>query len=203
VVDSVEQKIQNVRKWADKVTAIHAVTDLLKFAGLKIAQTKFRKTKEQTRTLTNFFTSANSILIILPNKYDDYSVVNKSLQSLNAELSKMNVTYIDFFNLPRTTFELAFYETLYFSPSDKNRFGIPKEEFLRKVRKKKYDVALDLNSHFDLAAAYICKSSNAACRIGLHTSIKNFYNIYLNANKPAAHQKQISYDWVAQCLKMF
>ncbi|MBS4027029.1 MAG: hypothetical protein KGZ58_00210 [Ignavibacteriales bacterium] len=204
MVDSVEQKIQNVRKWADKVTVIHTVTDLMKFAGLKISQRKFRKLKEQPRTLTNFFSHAQSILIILPTEYNAAIAAGKSLQSLEAELSTMNVTYVDFLNLPRTKQEFAFYETIFFSPSDKNRFGVPKEEFLRKVKKKKYDVALDLNCDFELASAYICKASNAAHRIGFfHQHAQTFYNIFFTASQRDKKLNQITYDWLTQSLKMF
>ena len=113
MVDSVQEKIQHVRKWADKVTAVHAFTDMLRFAGLKISQAKFRKSKEQARTLTNFFTSANSILIILPTEYNAAIAAGKSLQSLEPELSRMNITYVDFLNLPRTKQEFAFFETIF------------------------------------------------------------------------------------------
>jgi len=204
VVDSVQEKIQHVRKWADKVTVVHAFTDMLKFAGLKISQVKFRKLKEDVRAFTNFFTNAQSILIILPTEYNAAIAAGKSLQFLETELSRMNVTYVDFLNLPRTKQEFAFFDTIFFSPSDKNRFGIPKEEFLRKVKKKKYDVALDLNCNFELAPAYICKSSNAVYRVGFfYQQSKPFYNIFFNATKRDSKLHQATYDWLVHCLKMF
>lgn len=204
MVDSVQDTIQHVRKWADKVTVVHAFIDMLKFVGLKISQAKFRKSKEEIRTFTNFFSSAQSILIILPTEYNATIAAGKSLQMLEGELSKMNVTYIDFLSLPRAKQEFAFFDTIFFSPSDKNRFGIPKEEFLRKVKKKKYDVALDLNCNFELASAYICKASNATHRIGFfHPQAKQFYNIFLNAKQREPKQRQTTYDWLAHCLKMF
>ncbi len=210
-----QRKIDGVKKWAQNVSAKPVVARMKKFIGIQLAVSRFRKMKESEHDFTNFFSDAHFALIILPRDYNAASTASKYLPLLREKLAKMELTFIDPRGALRTFTGDFFYETLSYNEIELSPFGIPKEELLRRItknKKKKYDIAIDLNLEFDIASAYICRASNAPVRVGFtHSHADVFYNVLLRFAMPKEKldTKQLErfraarYEQLTQCLNMF
>lgn len=215
MVDSVQEKILHALKWADKISAKPVVARMKRFIGIQFAVSRFRKLKEREHDFTNFFSNAHYALIILPSNYDAASTASKYLPLLREKLAKMELTFIDPRGALRSFSGDFFYDTISYNEIELNKFGIPKEELLRRIsknNKKKYDIAIDLNLEFDIASAYICRASYAPVRVGFaHRYADAFYNVILRfaLQKEKLDIKQLErfratrYEQLTQCLNMF
>jgi hypothetical protein len=174
----------------------------MKKVGLQIARYQFRKERDTVQPLTNFFSGAKNVLIILPVGYDEANLASDALDAQRDKLS--NVHLIVVHSSTRHT-SLAIFpksEVFRLDPPDIDRFFLPRPSVISRFPKYQYDVAMDLNLDFVLHSAYICKASRARVRVGFsHPNADLFYNVQLQFNEPRT--PQALYNKFVKCLSMF
>ena len=86
--------------------------------------------------------------------------------------------------------------------SDITFLYLPRSPLMQKVRRKSYDLSLDLNLDFLLPSAYICKGSDAHVRVGFaRKEAEAFFNFQIRAG--AEVPARDVYDRLAACLQKF
>jgi ADP-heptose:LPS heptosyltransferase len=172
------------------------------YLGLQAARFVFRGMKDEARPMTNFFSGAKNVLIVLPVGYDDAIVASDALRKFRDTMKDVHLTVVH--NSTRFTSLVDFpkCEVIRLDPPDVNRFYLPTQGFLARLPKRGFDVALDLNVDFVLYSAYIFKASQAPVRVGfVHDQADVFYNVLLNFSGPRT--AQALFAKFADCLEMF
>jgi hypothetical protein len=174
----------------------------MKNIGFQIARYRFRKEPDTLQPLTNFFSNAGNVLIILPVGYDEANLAGDALEAQREKLSETHLSIIH--NSTRHT-SLAVFpksEVIRLDPPDIDRFFLPRVSVINRLPKHQYDVAMDLNLDFVLHSAYICKASRARVRVGFsHPNADVFYNVQLQFNEPRT--PDAVYNKFVKCLSMF
>ena len=159
--------------------------NLRKSIGLFASKMMLRGKPETMQPMTKFFTGAKSVLVSLPNGYDDAIVASKALRQFRDAMNHVHLTVIH--NSTRHT-ELVDYlhcEVVRIDPPEINWFFLPRPSLLGRIPKREFDVALDMNLDFVLHSAYICKASGARVRVGFsHPDAESFYNVQINIAGP-------------------
>jgi hypothetical protein len=175
---------------------------LLPRLGMLFVRLRFLTDKDHVQPMTEFLRGARNALIILPVGYEDAVLASNSLFQTCRELAHVHLTVIH--TSTRAT-SLAVYpkcEVLRLDRGDLNRFSLPTRSLMKRVFKREYDVAMDLNLDFVLHTAYICKASGARVRVGCSRDGSDlFYNVQLNLDKHGS--PQVLYQKFAACLAMF
>jgi ADP-heptose:LPS heptosyltransferase len=175
---------------------------LRRATGLQVSRFRFRKSREKVISFTRSFSDARDVLVVMP--LDRRQLLNTVfvIDLLRKKFREENVTFITHENnqelmrmMPRSQF-------ISLLASETTLFYLPRNEVLRRVQRKSYDLAIDLNLDFLLPSAYICKASGARVRIGL---VRNrgdvFFNFQVHPDPQMASQSV--YDRLAACLQMF
>jgi ADP-heptose:LPS heptosyltransferase len=175
---------------------------LRRATGLQVSHFRFRKSREKVISFTRSFSDARDVLVVMP--LDRGQLLNTVfvIDLLRKKFREENVTFVTHENnqelirmMPRSQF-------ISLLASEMTLFYLPRNEVLRRVQRKSYDLAIDLNLDFLLPSAYICKASGARVRIGLtrkHGDV--FFNFQVHPDPQLASQSV--YDRLAACLQMF
>jgi ADP-heptose:LPS heptosyltransferase len=79
---------------------------------------------------------------------------------------------------------------------------LPGNDLITRVKKRRYDLTIDLNLDLVLPSAYICKESDARIRVGFaRKHADTFYNFQINVD-PTLDRKLV-YERLVKCLQMF
>jgi len=173
------------------------------FIGLQYAKMQFRGDKDEPQDLTNFFSGAKNVLIILPLGYEEAVIASNALRAFKARLNHLNLTVLNNGTRATSLIEFSKCEVIRMNPTDVNKLFLPSHALLQRIVTHEYDVAMDLNLGFVLHTAYICKASKAKARVGFVATPASemFFNIQLKLKMPAS--PQVMYDKFAACLSMF
>lgn len=170
--------------------------------GFLTAKYHFRKTRDKMMSFTTAVSSARQALLILPLSHQEFLPTIMVVDLLRKRFREENLTVITGDHgievmrmLPRSQF-------IHILGHEINLFYLPGADVLERVKKKKYDLAIDLNLDFVLPSAYICKESNASVRVGfVRKHADAFYNFQIQ-HDPTLGRKLI-YDRLAKCLQKF
>ncbi len=172
------------------------------FIGYLVSRFRFRRSREKVISFTHSLANAQSALVILPFGNAPEQSAAGLLGLLRNRFRDENITLVIGKDEPAPTGALPRSQVIRLSGKDVNFFYLPRPEILQRIKRKEYDVAIDLNLDFVLPSAYICKVSNARVRLGFsgdHADV--FYNLQIHADR-AGHLPQ-TYDRLARCLQLF
>ncbi len=207
---NISDKVNKAYKWIDNVSIHPLISKFNKFVGLQKSQFYFRKKKYSKEKIcfTNFLSSSKNILIILPVNYDLAIASLKFILEMEDKFAQKNITIIDSKGTSIGSKDSLYQQTIHYTQNDVSKYGIPKEVFLRKIKKRTYDIAIDLNLFFDLTSSFICRESDAKIRIGIkHKYSDLFFNFQIGVQNFSfpQNEKIISktYDIFTNSLKMF
>ena len=170
--------------------------------GLLYARWHFRKERDYEQSLTDFFRRSRSILVLLPQGYEEAAIAGTTLRKLKDFLKNMHLTIVTTGIRPTPLSDSLRSEVIRVDNADVNKFFLPRKAVLQRILGRPYDVAIDLNLDFVLHAAYICKASRAPVRVAaMRRHGEMFFNVQLNLDRSAP--PQIIYEKFVQCLGMF
>ena len=175
---------------------------LLSFLGLQFAKFQFRSDIDVVQGMTNFFTGADHVLILLPVGYDESIHAGNALRAFRNRLSHLHLTVVNTGTRATSLVDFPKCEVIRIDPVDINKFSLPTKPLLTRILAQRYDVAMDLNLDFVLHTAYICKASRAKVRVGFtHAPGDVFFNVQMNFHRQRSAQS--AYEQFASCLSMF
>lgn len=176
--------------------------DLRGFIGVRAAQFHFRKLRDSVVSFTSAVSGARQVLIIMPLGPGEFLPTVMVIDMLKRRFREENLTIVTgdrglevMRMLPRTQFiHLLKHEVSY--------FFLPRADVIERLRKRQYDLAIDLNLDLVLPSAYICRASAARVRIGFNRKHADaFYNFQIQPDPTLS--KRLIYDRLVQCLDMF
>lgn len=170
--------------------------------GTRYAKWHFRNDGESQQVLTDFFRRAQSFLVVLPAGYEEAHTAGGSLKKLFDVLKSAHLTIVTTGTRSTALSEIQRSNVVRMGDADVNRLFLPRQNVLKRISARSYDVAIDMNLDFVLHAAYICKASRAPIRIGIvHQHGEPFFNIQVNLDRSAPLQHV--YEKFVHCLEMF
>jgi hypothetical protein len=175
---------------------------LRRFIGMRIAQFRFRKSRERVISFTHLLPSAGTVLVILPLSPEEAGDHANVLSLFRTHFPPENLTVLT--PAPRERIErlLPRSRVIAIAPDESSLFYIPRQVVLDRVHARQYDIAVDLNLDFMLPSAYICRESNARVRVGrTGPHADTFFNFQVRLDQSA--QKGDAYGRLVQCLQMF
>lgn len=175
----------------------------LSLVGLQFAKFQFRSDFDRPQVLTNFFTGAKNVLVVMPRGYDNAVLAGNALHKYRDELNQIHLTIIHTGTRETTLSSFLHSQIIRITPDDINRFSIPTRGLMQRIFNREYDVAIDLNLDFVLHSAYICRASRAKVRVGFQRSplSENFFNVRVELGDRRAPQTM--YERFAASLMMF
>lgn len=174
----------------------------LEYIGLQYTKFLHRKEKDTSQELTDFLTRSGSILIVLPVDYEDAQAAGNAFRAIRDKLENKEITVVTEGIRSTSLSELSKSKIIRISASHINKFFLPRQHFLERIRQAHFDLTIDLNLDFVLYAAYICKATGAKYRIGLADRAADiFYNVQFKFNK--SQPPSYIYQQFVQYLKMF
>lgn len=170
--------------------------------GLRLSRFRFRRSRDAVQAFTRAFSEAREVLVVMP--LDPSQLLNSVMviDLLKKTFREENLTFVireHDQELRRMMPQSQFINML---DSDISLLYLPRSPLLQKIRRKTYDLALDLNLDFLLPSAYICKGSDARVRIGFaRKEAEAFFNFQIRAGSEQAARDV--YDRLAGCLQKF
>src|SRR5713226_3230086 len=135
--------------------------NLRQSVGLLYARWHFRTERDPEQPLTDFLRRSQSILVLLPDGYNEAVIAGNSLKNLKDLLQNVHLTIVTTGIHPTPLSSSRRVEVIRIDDGDVNKFSLPRRPALQRILARSYDVAVDLNLDFVLHAAYICKASRA------------------------------------------
>jgi len=175
---------------------------LRRAAGMQISRFQFRKSREKILSFTRSVSDARDVLVVMPlDRRQQFNTV-LVIDLLRKKFREENITFVTEEKNQELRRMMPHSQFISLLASETTLFYLPRRDVLRRVQRKSYDLAIDLNLDFLLPSAYICKVSGARVRIGFavkHAS--TFFNFQVH---PDPHQPLHSmYDRLASSLQMF
>ena len=175
---------------------------LRKSIGIQQARFHFRKSRERVISFTTSFSAAHNALLILPLQHRDFPATLTVINMLKQQFHEENMTVVVTEGDKEARKRLAHSRFIPLNLSEITYFYLPRKEVLDSVRRKRYDLAIDLNLDLVLPSAYICKASDAPVRIGfVRKRAEKFFNFQIQVDH--TQERQVIYDRLAKCLQMF
>jgi ADP-heptose:LPS heptosyltransferase len=170
--------------------------------GYVAARYHFRRSRDRIISFTEAVSSAHQALLILPLRHEEFLPTIMVVDLLKKRFEEENITVVTGDHgvevmrmLPRSQF-------IHILVHEINLLYLPSADVIQRVKKKKFDLAIDLNLDFVLPSAYICRESDARVRIGfVRRRADAFYNFQIQ-HDPTLGRKLI-YDRLAMCLQKF
>ena len=173
---------------------------LRKKTGLWFTKFHFRNRRDRPQDFTTALSGAEYALVLLPEDPKSAEAAEELLSILGHRFHGPRLTVLlgeHIHSVPRTLRTPNFVR-LY--RDGVNKFFLPRRHVVEEIRRKEYDVAIDLNLDLVLPYAYICKASDAKVRVGfVKDSSDVFYNFQINSRGDPCSP----YQYLAECLKMF
>lgn len=170
--------------------------------GLALAQFHFRKYNYPQTEFTKVYSNARTALVIVPEDSEHRSLAIPVLTSLQNKFRGNKLTIVIYDSFRDLSSSLAHCEVFPMTKENISFFFLPKRRAVQKLSRQKFDIALDLNIPMVLSAAYMCRSVNAALKVGFAKEDGDkFYNFQLKTS----HQKspQRSYEQLLRTMSMF
>jgi ADP-heptose:LPS heptosyltransferase len=175
---------------------------LRKSIGIQQARFHFRKSHEKIISFTRSFSAAHNALLVLPLGPTEFPATYPVIHMLKQQFHEENITVVTAEGDQEVRRLLSHSRFIPLTLSEMTFFYLPRKEVLDSVRRKPYDLAIDLNLDLVLPSAYICKASGAQVRIGfVRKRADGFFNFQVRTDHTQTRER--IYDRLATCLKMF
>ncbi len=170
--------------------------------GLALARFHFRKKDYPQTEFTKLYSNARTALVIVPEDSEHRSLAIPLLTSLQNKFRGNKLTIVIYDSFRDLSSSLAHCDVYPMTKENISFFFLPKKRAVEKLSRQKFDLAIDLNIPMVLPAAYLCRSVNAALKVGFAKEHgDSFYNFQLKTS----HQKspQRSYEQLLRTMTMF
>jgi ADP-heptose:LPS heptosyltransferase len=169
--------------------------------GGLLARIRLRSARDKVISFTRSLTDAQTALVILPRDHGNDAALLTFVSAIRDRFRKENLTFVVAHGQSLPTSVTSGAHVIHLADRDVSYFCLPKAELLRRLKRREYDVAIDLNLDFELPSGYICRESNARVRLGFaHRHADIFYNLQIQADRERTMPKV--YDRMAKCLQM-
>ncbi|MGD0339807.1 MAG: hypothetical protein ABSB78_13585 [Bacteroidota bacterium] len=169
--------------------------------GLFYAKIHFHE-PDTVQTFTDAVKRARSALIIMPFQQIHSEMSWPLLQFVQNRFRGSNLTVIVPDEARPVVRQLPRCEVIHLHHNDIGSFSLPKRGIIHRIQRNEYDLVLDLNLEFSLAAAYLCKASRSRLRVGFATEYADtFFNLQIKTD--GARNVKTTYERLAACLGMF
>lgn len=170
--------------------------------GLLGARFHFRRTRDEALSFGNSFASASSILLLMPLDGSPLYPVAPVVTMLRKHKKEEQITVVVGSHSNEAFTALERSPIVRILPEEIGAFLLPRRDVLTRVRRTRYDLAIDLNLDFLLPSGYICRESMAPVRVGFARSHADlFYNFQVQT--PGTESRTVRYEQFARCLEMF
>jgi len=171
-------------------------------AGCLVSRFRFRKSRDKVISFTRSLADAQSALLIMPLAKLQEPPPASLFALLRKHFREENMTFIIGQDGTASPGVPPRSQVLRLSDRDVSFLFLPRQEILQRIKRREYDVAIDLNLDFVLPSGYICRESNARVRLGFAGGHADaFYNLQIQAdrNRNMPH----TYERLTKCLQMF
>ncbi len=151
---------------------------LRRFIGLHYGIFSVRWKKDEPQNLTQFLSHSRNTLVIMP---DDSKAAEYAIQvvgMLKSHFGKPDLTVVAAAHAANLVGKLGGVEIVRVGISDVGSFFLPSKVFLERMRKRHFDLVIDLNMTLSLFAAFLTRKSYSRYRFGfVKPHCDKFYNI--------------------------
>jgi hypothetical protein len=131
-----------------------------------------------------------SILIILPNSWNEVRLAEHFLKSSFGNETRIRVKYCCNQEFASHLDDRIRSNLITYFQVDHDRYGFPTEGFIKQLFIQHYDAVIDLNSNFNIFSGWLTRRSQAAVRIGYNSDYADdFYNIILDKSETSLMEK--------------
>jgi len=170
--------------------------------GLLYARMVFRKKKDPVVRFTNAVSRAQRALVVLPSIVRDASAVQWVLRYLADRFRDGNLVVIGREEVAAALEKRDVNNVVEYNQKDLNAWFVPRPRLRQNLKKTTFDVAIDLNTEFELAGAFLCRESNAPLRVSFAKDhADRFFNFQVQTKSAAS--VTLAYRNLIRCLEMF
>lgn len=123
--------------------------------------------KQKSLSFATTFSQAQSMLVLLPHQEDNFSSVFNHLPPLETIFSDLKITFLLPFSTRGFVSDLRTYEVIVLIKENLGWSGLPKRDFIHRLRDYRFDVTLDMDLSKNFFNPYLGLLSNAKVRIGV------------------------------------
>jgi ADP-heptose:LPS heptosyltransferase len=170
--------------------------------GFFLARLRFRQQPAESVGFSRAFTDATTALVIVPTEQSERAMAIPFLRSLQEKFKGSKLTVVSLDSTRDLSVALAPCSVFPLHREHLTMFQLPRKAGIEDLLRHRYDIALDLNTTFDLPAAYVCRSVPAPYRIGF---AKEHGDTFYNFQFRTSPQKnlQTRYAQLLHMLAMF
>jgi len=170
--------------------------------GLLYARMVFRKQKDSVVRFTNAVSRSQKALVVLPSTARDTSAVQWVLRYLADRFRDGKLVVVGREEVASTLEGPGASTMLMYNEKDLNAWFVPTAHLRQNLKKATFDVAIDLNTEFELAGAFLCRESNAPLRVSFAKDhADEFFNFQVQTKSAAS--MTLAYRNLIRCLEMF
>lgn len=170
--------------------------------GFLLAQMRFRRRPAESVGFSRAFSDATTALVIVPTEQNERAFAIPFLRSLQQKFKGNKLTVVSLDSTRDLSVALGPCSVFPLHREQLTMFQIPRKVGIEHLLRRRYDIALDLNTTFDLPAAYLCRSVSASYSIGFAKEHGDtFYNFQFRTSPQ--RNLQTRYAQLLHTLAMF
>jgi ADP-heptose:LPS heptosyltransferase len=170
--------------------------------GFLLARMRFRRHPAEAVGFSRAFSDAATALVIVPSEQSERTLAIPFLRSLQQKFKGSKLTVVSMDTTRDLSVALGPCSVYPLHREQMTMFQLPRKAGIEELLRHRYDIALDLNTTFDLAAAYVCRSVAAPYRIGFAKEHGDtFYNFQFRSSPQ--RNLQTRYAQLLHTLAMF
>jgi ADP-heptose:LPS heptosyltransferase len=165
-------------------------------------RTKSAKLKAEVFSLPETLTDPRTIVILMPSDSKEFEMANEALKQLETGFPRTKI-FVCLNEIFRTWIPHALISrSIIVEEADFNTLSLPKASLLQKIQTLNCEVAIDMNSHFNLGYAAVCAQSGARIRISFDKPNSHlFYNFVIRSEDASKLPRR--YDALVKYLTSF
>lgn len=169
--------------------------------GLLWTRFEFRHDRDPVVNFTEAFPRAERAVVIYPDQAMDRESSSLVLSYLTERFAD-GLTVVVRQDLRSSFLSTSRVRLVTYNTDDVTNWFTPRSGLVRRMKSIPFDVALDLNAHFSLIGAFLCKASRAPLRVSFAKARgERFYNIQFQSKGAGKPPRQ--YQGLVRCLQMF
>jgi hypothetical protein len=127
---------------------------------------------------------AKQVLICAPLKPDQFTIAQQCFQTLTREFTNAVISLLLQENQVLQEPIQHPNQIITITKQNKTSFGFPQKEFISLLKKKSFDVVIDLSPDFEFLNTYLCRASGSKLRICLSNPKRDpFYNFLIRTDR--------------------
>jgi len=143
--------------------------------------------------ISSQLSTAENVLILLPQQVEQYSMALNSLKKLCSVKANWTITVVSPLKMVGFIDKNLKVKILPFSVDDLNVVGLPRPSIKQLLLNNQFDLALDFGLKFDLISVALVEASGAAVKICIDNSMKTpFFNFVVRVD--SSDSVQDKYD---------